>query len=369
MVALTRRRLRGALLAVALLLILWILYLARSVLTPFVVGVVAVFIFGPLVDRIVRLLPFRERHPDLAVALSIGLLYLVIVAVGALLVFLLGSSLLREGRDLANKLPSLIDNVRNELQDKNGWYQKNVPSDLRSQIDQGWQAAGNKVGEYAQSVFSRTIGFVTGSLAAVVSYIVVPFWVFFVLKDRQRAVRAFVGLFPENIQPDVAHLVEDAREVFGSYIRAQLVLSTITGVVTAIGLLLFGVQFAIILGVVAGVANLIPVIGPLIGGIPAVLVVAATHPGWEVLWVFLFLFVSQELKDFILVPRVQGRAVRIHPAIILVLIVIAGHLAGFWGLLFAVPVAAVLRDAFVYIYRRLGGAWDEQQRTAAASAD
>ncbi|HZQ36787.1 MAG TPA: AI-2E family transporter, partial [Dehalococcoidia bacterium] len=65
-------------------------------------------------------------------------------------------------------------------------------------------------------------------------------------------------------------------------------------------------------------------------------------------------FVTQELKDFIVVPRVQGNAVRLHPAIILVLIVVAGRLAGFWGLLLVVPVAAVLRDSFVYVYHRLG---------------
>ena len=369
MTDLWRQRLRAAMLAGALLLIVWLLYAARGVLTPFVVGVIAVIVFGPLVDRLAQTMPFHKRHPDLALSLSIAVLYAAIGVALALIVRSLGGSLLEEGRDLANRLPSLVDRVRNELQDKNGWYQQNVPADVRAQIDQNWQNAANKIGSYAQSVLSRTIGFITGGLAAIVSYIVVPFWVFFVLKDRHRATRAFVRLFPEAIQPDVAHLVEGTRLVFGSYIRAQLLLSTVTGVLTAIGLYLFGVQFATILGVVAGVANLIPVLGPLIGGIPAILVVAATHPGWEVLWVFLFLFVSQELKDFILVPRIQGRAVHLHPAIILVLIVVAGHLAGFWGLLFAVPVAAVLRDAFLYIYQRLGGAAAPVEGLAPAPAD
>jgi predicted PurR-regulated permease PerM len=369
MTDLVRRRLRMAMLTGALLVIAWILYAARGVLTPFIVGIIAVEVFGPLVDRLAQTLPFHKRHPDLALSLSIAILYAVIAVLAILIVRSLGASLLREGRDLANRLPALVDRVRSELQDKNGWYQQNVPADIRAQIDQNWQSAATRAGNYAQSVLSRTVGFVTGGLAAVVSYIVVPFWVFFVLKDRHRATRSFVRLFPEDIQPDVAHLVADARFVFGSYLRAQLLLSTVTGVLTAIGLYLFGIQFAIILGAIAGVANLIPVLGPMIGGIPAIVVVAATHPGWEVLWVFLFLFVSQELKDFILVPRIQGHAVHMHPAIILVLIVVAGHLAGFWGLLFAVPVAAALRDTFMYIYRRLGGAAPAGTSVLPASAD
>jgi predicted PurR-regulated permease PerM len=350
-----RQRLRLAMVFSALLVIAVILYVARGVLTPFAVGVVVVLVFGPLVDAMARLLPFQPRHPELALSLSIALLYLILSAAAFLLMRWLGASLLSEGRDLADKLPALVDRVRSELQDRNGWYQQNVPADLRGQIDQNWQNAADQIGSYGQTVLSRTISFITGSLAAVISYIVVPFWVFFVLKDRERGTRAFVRLFPVAVQADVAQIVIDARDVFGSYIRAQLLLSTLTGVVTAVGLQLFGVQFAIILGVIAGVANLIPVLGPLIGGLPAIVVVAATHPGWQILWVFLFLFVSQELKDFILVPRVQGRAVRLHPAVILVMIVVAGHLYGFWGLLFAVPLAAVARDAFMYIYRRLGG--------------
>jgi len=247
-----------------------------------------------------------------------------------------------------------VQRAQRELQDNSGWYQSNVPADIRTQIDQNWQQIANKLGEYGQTIFQHTINFATDSVTTLISYIVVPFWAFFVLKDRAKATRWFLGLFPDEVQPDVEHLLLNAQSVFGFYLRAQLLLATATGVVTTIGLVWFGVRFAVALGVVAGVANLIPVIGPMLGGIPALIVVLATHPGWEVLWVFLFLFVAQELKDFLLVPRIQGRAVRIHPAFILLLIVVAGHIAGFWGLLLVVPLAAVIRDTFVYIYRRLG---------------
>lgn len=353
-VSLVRKRLRTAMVAGALLAVGYVLYAARGALPPFFLGVVFVLVFAPVVDRLASDLPFHRRHPDLALSLSIGIIYVLLAGLIMLVIAIEGSRLLGEAKDLASGLPSFVQRAQHELQDNNGWYQRNVPPDFRSQIDQNWQQIANKLGEYGQSVVRSTVGFTTSSATTVVSYIVVPFWAFFVLKDRRKGMRWFLDLFPPNVQPDVEQLLRNAHLVFGSFLRAQLALSTITAIVTIIGLQWFGVPFSFALGVVAGVANLIPVIGPMLGGIPALIVVLATHPGWEILWVFLFLFVSQELKDFLLVPRVQGNAVRIHPAIVLVLIVVAGHVAGFWGLLLAVPLAAVLRDSFVYIYRRLG---------------
>jgi predicted PurR-regulated permease PerM len=183
---------------------------------------------------------------------------------------------------------------------------------------------------------------------------VTPFWLFLVLKDRERGVAAFVGLFPAGVRPDVRLLLAGADRVLGSFIRAQLLNAIIAGVSTGVGLWLLGVPFSLVLGVLAGFANLIPVLGAMIAGAPALVVAAATTDPLTVLWTFLFLFVAQNVRAYAIVPRIQGQAVNIHPAIILVLLVIAGKLAGFWGLLLIVPLAAVARDVFVHVYRRLG---------------
>jgi len=350
----TRRSIRIAMVAGALLLAGWLLYLARGALPPFILGAIFVIAFAPAVDRMAAGFPFREGHPDLALSCSVGLLYLAFIAVVLAAGAVWGPQIFDEGKSFANDLPTLATRAQHELQDNNGWYQQNVPPEIRDQLEKNIDKLAGKAGDYAQQVAGRTINFATAGLTTMISYIVVPFWAFYVLKDRERASNAFVALFPERVRPDVQYLVANARAVFGSYVRAQLLLSVLTAVVTAIGLRWFGVRFSLALGIVAGVANLIPVIGPMLGGAPALIVVLATHPGLRVLWVFLFLFGTQELKDFIVVPRIQGRAVRLHPAVILVLIVIGGRLAGFWGLLLVVPVAAVLRDSYVYIYHRLG---------------
>lgn len=350
-----RARLRLIMAAGAVAIVGWLIWSARSALYPFVVGAIFAYVLAPLVDRVAAALRFHHTRPNLAIGLAVAYVYamalLVLVVVASLVVPRVGD----QAGQLANSAPSLVATARTRFEAGSSWYRERVPANIQEIVDQRTQELAQRAGDIAVGIVERTVSFVTGGVSNVVSYIVVPFWLFYVLKDRRQGADAFYGLFPESLRPDVQAMAHQANTVLGSYIRAQLLLATVTGIVTGVGLMLFGIQFSLILGLIAAVANLIPVIGPMIGGLPIIIVTAATRPGWTVLWVFLFLFVSQNLKDYILVPRIQGQAVHLHPAVILMLLVIAGHLAGFWGLLIAVPVTAVLRDIFVYIYRRLGG--------------
>ena len=349
----TRARVRLAMVVCAVLAVGWLVWSSRAALYPFILGVILVFVLAPIVDRVVKILPFRRSHPDLALGLSVVWVYAVFILILVVVGIQLAPRIGAQGSQLADNVPSLIQTARQTFETSQDWYRERVPENIQRQIDVRTQDLGNRASDFGVSLIERTIAVITGGVANLIAYIVVPFWIFFVLKDREKGAQWFYGMFPPAIRDDVRVVLHQANRVLGSYIRAQLLLSTVSGVVAGVGLWLMGIKFSLILGVIAGIANMIPVLGPMIGGVPAIIVTAATRPGWTVLWVFLFLFVSQNMKDYILVPRIQGNAVNIHPAIILVLLVIAGHLAGFWGLLLAVPVAAVIRDIYVYIYRRL----------------
>lgn len=349
----TRARYRFALVAGALLLGSWLVWSARAALYPFIVGAIFAFVLAPIVDRVVLLLPFHQRRPGLAMGLAVAYVYTMALLAVMLIGVLIVPRIADQGSDLVDDVPALVSRAREQAERSSSWYRERVPQNVQREVDARTQDLARRAGDIAVDFGQRTVSFVTGGVTNALSYIVVPFWLFYVLKDRDQAARAFYRLFPLSVRDDVRVLMHQANRVLGSYIRAQLLLSTFSGVVTGVGLTLIGIKFSLILGVINAVANLIPVLGPMIGGVPVLIVTAATRPGWTVLWVFLFLFVTQNLKDYIVVPRVQGQAVNLHPAVILVLLVIAGHVAGFWGLLVAVPVAAVLRDVFVYVYRRL----------------
>jgi predicted PurR-regulated permease PerM len=350
---LSKQRYRRVLVAGAVLFGCWLLWSARESLYPFMAGAIFAFVLAPIVDLVVSVLPFRKTRPALAVGLAVAYVYLVsillLVGIGVQLVPRAGS----QARELTDGVPAMVERAREQFERSATWYEARVPEPVKQQVEKSSQELAGRAAEIGAGILERIVMTLTGGVSSALAYIVVPFWLFYVLKDREQAARAFYNLFPTSVRPDVQVMSQRASAVLGSFIRAQLLLSTVTGVVTWIGLALLGVKFSLILGVINGIANLIPVLGPMLGGIPILIVTAATRPGWDVLWVFLFLFISQNLKDYILVPRVQGQAVHMHPAIILVLLVIAGHIAGFWGLLVAVPLAAVARDCFLHIYRRL----------------
>jgi predicted PurR-regulated permease PerM len=251
-------------------------------------------------------------------------------------------------------VPSLVERVQHEFERNAGWYRENVPEALQRRIEAGTQDLAGRAANVGVSLALGLLALVTGGVGQLVAYIVTPFWLFLVLRDREQGNRFFLGLFPPAVQLDVRLLLAKADRTLGSFIRAQLLNAIIAGVTTWLGLWWLGVPFSLVLGVLAGFANLIPVLGAMIAGVPALVVAAALTEPLIVLWTFIFLFVAQNVRAYAIVPRIQGQAVNIHPAIILVLLVVGGKLGGFWGLLLVVPLAAVTRDIFVHIYRRLG---------------
>jgi predicted PurR-regulated permease PerM len=140
-----------------------------------------------------------------------------------------------------------------------------------------------------------------------------------------------------------------ANEVLGAYVRAQLILVVVVGILVFLGLFLLGIRFSVLLAVIAGVFELVPVIGPLLGAIPGILVTLATSPE-DLVWVALLYVGIQIVENALLVPRLQSHAVNIHPAIIMVILVIGSEAAGLWGVVIGVPLAAVGRDVFKYFF-------------------
>jgi predicted PurR-regulated permease PerM len=159
---------------------------------------------------------------------------------------------------------------------------------------------------------------------------------------------------PPAGQPDVENVLRISDAMMGRYIRGQLLLGLVVGLAVGISLTLMGVQLSLALGVWAGLTELIPILGPWLGAIPGLIIVLATAPHLFV-WVALVYIVVQQLENNLLVPRIQGHAVDIHPAMIILLLAVGGTAFGFLGLLATVPITAILRELFWYVDRRLRG--------------
>jgi len=135
------------------------------------------------------------------------------------------------------------------------------------------------------------------------------------------------------------------NDLLSAYIRGQLLLCFLVGSMVTVVLLIFGLDFAVLLGTLAGIFELIPILGPYLGAIPAVLIALMNRPTQAFAAI-------QQFENVFLVPRIAGNAVRFHPAIVMVVVIVGSEVAGLWGMLLGVPVAAVIRDVFQYLYLR-----------------
>ena len=339
----------GAIAVVALLL-----YIARGVLFPFVFGGILAYLLHPVVRTIESWMPPRDRWPGAKRVASILLVYVVTLAVAAAALAVVVPPAFQQGREFVDAVPELHAGARATFERWMGEYTTRIPEDVRTQIESTLEGGGSILIQAAQSVLSKTVRSVSNALTTILGLAIVPFFLFYLLKDQEATVAGFYSLLPEAGQRHARNIVDIVNRLLGSYIRAQLALGLVVGLLVFLGLLLLGVQYAVLLGIVAGVTELVPVVGPLLGAIPGVLVVLATSPE-DLIWVIALYIGVQLIENVLLVPRIQGHAVNMHPAVITVILVVGSEAAGLWGVILAVPLAAVLRDVFRYFYQEWSG--------------
>jgi predicted PurR-regulated permease PerM len=193
---------------------------------------------------------------------------------------------------------------------------------------------------------------VFSSFNFLVGLVIIPFWLFYVLQDESRVTKGVLQALHPELRPDVQRLATLIDNVLSAYVRGQLILCLFVGVLATLALSIIGVPFAPVLGLIAGVFEVLPNIGPFLGAIPAILIAVATDP-ISAIWVALAFFAIQMIENLILVPRISGQSVKLPPALVMLVLVVGGQLAGLWGMLIAVPVTAIIRDVFLYLYLRL----------------
>jgi predicted PurR-regulated permease PerM len=285
---------------------------------------------------------------------AVGLIYLVlggaVLWVTSMILVLAANQIV----EFVDTLPATVDAAQ---QTGAAWlerYRARVPADVQAQIegyiDQASAAAAATLGAMAQGSFSA----VTSTIGLAFGFAVTPFFVFYAMRDRASARTSLLNATPPNLVADTDNFLRIADRMLGRFLQGQLILGLVVGSAVGVGLALMGVKLSLGLGVIAGLTELVPVIGPWLGAIPGLLIVLASDPSRFVLVALLYLGV-QMLENYLLVPRIQGTAVEIHPAMVLALLVVFGAVMGFWGLVVAVPLTAILRELFWYGDARLRG--------------
>lgn len=337
--------LAGALLTVAAALAA--LYLLRGVLLTLGLSVVIAYILFPLARRLERIMPGGKRRPGLRRALAVSLIFLIFLSVLTAAVMMAVSSLLSQGQQFVADFPQFIAAARGTVEFWIADYNRFVPAQLRDRGEEWLGNAGGLLGDAAWNIAAQTFGAITGSIAFIIGLATAPVLIFYLLKDSDALRDSLYTPFPARLRPYLRDLMDIVSRSVGGYIRGQLLLGLLVGGVVTVGLLLLGIPFAVILGIVAGLTELIPIIGPWIGGAVGVLVTLAAAPD-KVLWVILLYLAVQLLENALLAPRVQANSLGLHPIAVILVITIGSQYFGLWGVILGPPLAAMVKGMIGY---------------------
>jgi len=249
-----------------------------------------------------------------------------------------------------------------------GWYEATVPANLRSIIDSGAKQLRDQVSANLQGLLAgasvRLAGFVQHLVSLVtflLGFTIMLFWLY-QLWSAHLTGRRLLHSMPRQLRVDALNLFRLFHRSFASYLRSQIVLSLITGTMVwvalgGLNLLGFQIRDALLLAIFAGLAQFIPYIGSVIGALPAVLLVliGPAHPLQHALIVFAVYQIVGAIEGYVLVPWITGAVLNIQPAVLTLLVIMFGTVFGVLGVVLAAPIAALARDWFLYIHRRLNG--------------
>lgn len=295
---------------------IWLIYLIRDLLIILFVAVILMSALSPLVKFLTRF-----RVPK---SLSIAITYIIIIILISVLLAIVIPPLLEETRRLFLILPPYLDQLFEIMA-----VDKSV---IQSQLS-----------TLSKSAFSITLSIFDNFLTIIFLLVLT----FYLMLEREKLENRSASLFVGR-EERIRGLIVQIEEKLGSWFRGQLFLSLIIGILTYVGLLILGIPYALPLAVVAGVLEVIPVIGPIISAIPSVLITLTISPVLSV-GVTAMYFVIQQLENHLIVPQVMKRAVGLNPLVVILAIAIGSRLLGLAGALLAVPIAVVIQIIVIEI--------------------
>ncbi|MGH9174452.1 MAG: AI-2E family transporter, partial [Vicinamibacterales bacterium] len=256
------RQYRTLLVFAVVVVIFWLIWQSRGALFPFALGLVFSYLISPLINRVELAIPDRGWIGRSRRAIAVTLVYVTVLIVFIGLLATVIPPLANETTELVESLPEYAETAREESDYWNERYEEAIPEDARVWIEGNLDNAGSLLADASMSALNSMFGTVRRVLSFIFGLLLLPLWTFYVIKDQRRAMNYFYGLWPEGIQQDARNVVGIADRVLGAYIRGQIILGIIVGIVTFVGLTVLDVPFAAPLAILAGLFELIPILGP-----------------------------------------------------------------------------------------------------------
>ena len=333
------------LLIVVGLILAGLLYLLQPVLTPFLVGIGIAYLADPFADRL------EARGWPRSMATLMVFLVLILLLIGLFLgIYPL---LIKQIQTLVQMLPSIEIWFNATLLP---WLQSNLGLDVKSMkldlVTEGLAAEWKQTG----GVISRVVKYATQSSMGLISTLgsvaMVPVVAFYMLRDFDLVTERIKMLLPLSIQPQVNAWAIESNDVLAAFMRGQLLVMLSLGAIYALGLHLVGLNYALLIGVLAGLASVVPYLGFVVGIAAALIISVFQFDNYLPLVMVLVVFsVGQIVESFVLTPLLVGDRIGLHPVAVIFAILAGGQLFGFMGVLLALPIAAVIMVLLRHLHK------------------
>jgi predicted PurR-regulated permease PerM len=327
-------------------IIVFLIWLLAPVLMPFALAAMLAYLGDPLADRLQRLGMGRT------LAVSIVFTVITIIFIGVLL--LLVPLIQRQVTNLIDNLPHYVEWLRSVALP---WVQQRLHLEADSfDSDKVLTAIKEHIGSIG-SIAASTLAKVTQSGMGVITWmtnaVLIPVVAFYLLRDWDTMIAHIQRLIPRSVEPTVVRLSRESDQVLGAFVRGQLLVMLALGVFYGLGLTLVGISIGPLIGMVAGLLSFVPYLGFMIGFVAALVAALVQYGDWNhVILVGVVFTIGQLLEGYVLVPRLVGGKIGLHPVAVIFAVLAGGHLFGFLGVLLALPAASVVVVLLRYVFAR-----------------
>ena len=304
---------------------------------------VAVIVIGAIFFTYVIYPAVRRVNTRVPLAWSIVIVYAAIFAIVGFGAAVIVPALVDDTQMLVKAMPDIVKNAQTTLSDPRNPLIAHLPGPVRGYLASVPPQLA-RVGEtYAGEAASRVLGLLVSAVGLIATVVVIPVLSIYLMIEAPDLIRALLRVLPVRAQPKAAAVLDDLDKVLGGFIRGQITVGATIGACITIALLILHVKYAVLIGVTAGIFDIIPYVGALVGFVPAV-TLAFFNDGWQhalvVAVVFVLIF---QLEGHFIAPKIVSDSVGLSPLMVIVAILIGGELNGIGGMFLAVPIAAALR--------------------------
>jgi sporulation integral membrane protein YtvI len=328
-----------AALVLAAVLLIWFIWANRdelwNILVPFLIAFFISYLIAPPVKKLeAKGIPRR---------IGILIIYLAVISLVAAAVIFLLPLLFQNMKELAEMLPDIAARYTQYFDEMVSAIKYSKWSeDIKAAILDEIRTTLQMLQDMSAQLLRKAMEGVAGTMKLLLRTTVAMVIAYYFVKDAEKLKKSFFAMAPRTWRESLEETGAEISKVFSRFIKGQVIVTLIVGVLEIIGLYIVGLDYAPILGIIGGIANIIPYFGPYIGAVPAVALAFIESP-LKALWTVLVFFIVQQIDNSVITPRIIRERMGLHPVATILVILAGGTFFGVFGMLFAVPVTAVIR--------------------------